>query len=194
MDFSFLSNLNWFDPMTYWVLSPIMLALALGAFSLLFEDIALFIGIAVIHHDPVLILPVFIGLYGGIVSGDLLLYGTGRWLNRLVLVKNLIQKPSVTNAVTNLRRRLWPMILISRAIPASRLPTFLAAGLMRVSMISFSLVILTSVALWTAFILFGGASLLHFVETKLNISPFWLLLPLIFFLLRPFISFLPRKV
>lgn len=165
-------------PEFYQQFSPWMLALALGLLTLLFEDVALLIGVGFVHQSPELALPVGVGLYAGIVIGDLLLYGAGRWLQHWPRLARWLAQPRIAQRATLLRGNLWPLIILCRAIPASRLPTFVAAGLLRVPALRFALVIAVSVLLWVGMVLAGGVSLIRFVEMSLGISALWLLLPL----------------
>jgi membrane protein DedA with SNARE-associated domain len=179
---------DWLDANALLQLSPVWMALLLGAFSLLFEDIALLIGVAILHHDMGLMWPVFLGLYVGIVGGDLMLYASGRWLNRFPAVARLSARPAVAARMGRIRAALFPMLVLSRAIPASRLPTFLAAGIARVSFAKFVLIIAVTVLVWTGAILFGGASLSIAFSQTFGFSLLWLFIPAAVFLLVPVFS------
>lgn len=168
---------HWFDPMTYWLLSPIVLAIGLGLLSLLFEDIALLLGIALLHHDSTLAYYIFSGLFLGILLGDFSLYIAGRWLKNMPFVTQMLMKPKMQRVSTKIGQHIIPMLIICRAIPASRLPTFLTAGVLKTPFKIFALIIVPSVLLWVTLILFAGFNLTHFVEETLHISSFWLLLP-----------------
>lgn len=169
---------EWFHPEHYWQLTPLMMALALGFFSLFFEDIALILGVAILHHDATLVMPVILGLYFGITGGDLLIYSAGRWLQHLPWVARRLAKPSTQTRIATIRGRMIPMLFICRGIPASRLPTFLAAGVVRVSVAKFVAISLITVALWVGLIVFGGFNLARVVEQNFGFSSLWLLLPL----------------
>ena len=196
MDIFLLNIQSWahslFDPATYWQLSPLMLALALAAFSLLFEDVALLIGVVIVHQDPQTALQVFLGLYGGIALGDMLLYAAGRWMNRMAFIQQHMQKPRFMQVIEKLRSNVWMMLIATRAIPASRLPTFVAAGLMRVPMPLFTVIIMSTVLLWTAIVLFVGVNIVEIFRNTFGFSPAWLLVPMLFFILKPlFVFFKP---
>ena len=166
-------------PEFYLQFSPWLIALALGLLSLLFEDIALVLGVALVHRAPEFGMPIFIGLYIGIVAGDLMLYGAGRWLKHWPRLQRWLDQPQIQRRAELLRGNLWPLIVLCRAIPVSRLPTFVAAGLLKVPVLPFTLVIATTVLAWVGLILFGGVNLTQFVEMTLGISALWLLLPLV---------------
>lgn len=169
---------EWFHPEHYWQLTPLMMALALGFFSLFFEDIALILGVAILHHDATLVMPVILGLYFGITGGDLLIYSAGRWLQHVPWVARRLEKPSTQARIATIRGRMIPMLFICRVIPASRLPTFLAAGVVRVSVTKFVAISLITVALWVGLVVFGGFNLARVVEQNFGFSSLWLLLPL----------------
>ena len=173
---------DWFHPEHYWQLTPLVMALALGFFSLFFEDIALILGVAILHHDATLLMPVMLGLYFGITGGDVLIYSAGRWLQHLPWVARRLAKPQTHARITTLRGRMIPMLFICRVIPASRLPTFLAAGVVRVPFAKYVALSLTTVALWVALIVLGGFNLARVVEQMFGFSSLWLLLPLAVFM------------
>lgn len=166
-------------PEFYLQFSPWLIALVLGLLTLLFEDVALVLGVALVHRAPEFGVPIFIGLYIGIVAGDLMLYGAGRWLKHWPRLQRWLDQPQIQRRAELLRGNLWPLIVLCRAIPVSRLPTFVAAGLLKVPVLPFTLVIATTVLAWVGLILFGGVNLTQFVEMTLGISALWLLLPLV---------------
>mgnify|MGYP003386417936 CR=1 FL=1 len=187
----FLTTLvaSWFEPMSYWQLSPVGLAVALALFSLLFEDVALLIGIATLNHNRDVAMPVFLGLFFGIVIGDVMLYATGRWLKNISMVQRFLARPSTHQRAVILKKNLLPMLVISRGIPASRLPTFLLAGVVRLNFMTFFSIIVPTVLLWVVLILFAGLNLAHLFEQSFGFSSTWLLLPLgILAVLFPFIN------
>lgn len=169
---------SWFEPMSYWQLSPVGLAVALGLFSLLFEDVALLIGIATLNHNHTLAMPVFLGLLVGIICGDILLYAAGRWLKNIPMIERFVARHATHERGLILKKNLLPMLVISRCIPASRLPTFLLAGVLKIRFLLFCSIIIPTVLLWVGLILFAGVNVSHFVEQTFGFSSVWLLLPL----------------
>jgi membrane protein DedA with SNARE-associated domain len=96
----------------------------------------------------------FLACFLGIWLGDVALYLAARWLGRPLLDTRLGRCLASPAAVERTeawfaRRGLW-LLAISRLIPGTRLPTYLAAGFLRVSLIRFSLVTAGAVAVWTA--------------------------------------------
>ncbi len=170
---------EWFQPEHFLLLSPVVMAIALAGFSLIFEDVAIIIGIALLHQDASLAVPVFCGLYFGIILGDALLYAAGRWLQHVPWVARKLASGKTQSRLPGLRSKVLPMLVICRAIPASRLPTFLAAGVLRVPLAYFLSIIVVTAALWVALVVFIGFNVANAIEGYFGFSSGWLLLPLV---------------
>ena len=88
----------------------------------------------------------------GIFFGDLMLYGLGRlgrpWLGKAPL-RWFISPADVARSSRWFKRRGALVILLSRFIPGTRLPTYVSAGLLRTNVWWFALNLLIPVALWT---------------------------------------------
>ncbi len=88
----------------------------------------------------------------GIFFGDLMLYGLGRmgrpWLGRAPL-KWVVTPAAVARSSRWFQRRGALVILISRFVPGMRLPTYVAAGLLRTRFWWFTINLFVPVALWT---------------------------------------------
>lgn len=94
----------------------------------------------------------------GIFGGDLLLYFAGRLLGR-PLARRLIAEPKLDRAAAWLAERGAKMVLVSRFTPGLRLPTYLAAGLLRTRFWSFAGYFLLAAAVWTPLLVLGSAFL-----------------------------------
>lgn len=98
----------------------------------------------------------------GIWIGDLGLYGLGAWLGR-PLVRRAPMSWFVDEEHLD-RAREWflhrgdRVLWIARFVPGTRLPTYVAAGTLRVSFARFAWVTLVACAVWTP--LLGGAAFL----------------------------------
>lgn len=113
----------------------------------------------------------------GIFLGDLMLY----WAGRLFDIRSRVAPQRLHDAQVWLQSHDLLAVLLSRFIPGLRLPTYLAAGLLRVPALRFSAVLLLAVLLWTPLLV--GATVLG-----LRHLPLWLLaLPLLFWLLFPYL-------
>ena len=89
----------------------------------------------------------------GIFLGDILLYLVGRVFGRVALrrapMKWFVREEDVTRASLWFQRRGMWAILFSRFLPGTRLPTYLAAGLLDTGFWKFSSYFLIAAALWT---------------------------------------------
>ncbi len=91
----------------------------------------------------------------GIFFGDLLLYGLGRlgrpWLGRAPL-KWVVTPADIARSSRWFLHRGALVILISRFVPGTRLPTYVAAGLLRTRFGWFAINLFIPVVLWTPFL------------------------------------------
>lgn len=98
----------------------------------------------------------------GIYFGDLLLFLAGRYLREPVLTRPpftwFIKPQALLNAEQWFEREGAKAIFASRFLPGSRLPTYVAAGLMGASFWKFSLYFFIAAAVWTP-LLVGLAAL-----------------------------------
>ncbi|NJL28218.1 MAG: hypothetical protein HC897_10155 [Thermoanaerobaculia bacterium] len=89
----------------------------------------------------------------GIFLGDVWLYLSGRWFGRPWLgrapLKWLVSPEAVARSARWFERRGALVIFLSRFIPGTRLPTYLAAGILRMSFWRFTVALFVPVALWT---------------------------------------------
>src|SRR5437870_1679354 len=114
----------------------------------------------------------FLGCFLGIWIGDALLYGLARGVGRPMM--HLSWARRFVDPVAVARSEQWFadkgawLLLSSRFVPGTRLPTYLAAGFLRLSFGRFLLVTGTAVAVWTVGIfLFAktlGSNLLRWLE------------------------------
>ena len=99
----------------------------------------------------------------GIVVGDLLLYAGGRLVGRPVVrvapLRWLIRREELDRACRWFTERGGALLLWGRFVPGTRLPTYVAAGVVRMPLMPFTFWILVAAALWTP-LLVGGAALL----------------------------------
>jgi len=107
-------------------------------------------------------LPGVVACLCGIFIGDMLLYLAGRVIGRPALAHRPLRwivRPERLRYSSEWFARRGPIaIVISRFLPGTRIPTFVAAGLLRTSAWSFSLYFLLAVSLWTPLLV--GASMI----------------------------------
>lgn len=134
----------------------------------------------------------------GIFLGDLLLYCLGRWLGRPALRKAplrwFIDERDVIASSHWFRQRGATLIISSRFLPGSRMPTYIAAGVLRMPFGKFLGIFLLAAALWTPCIVgvgyITGDVVLSFLE-RYERYAFWILISIIFSLIFLFNTLMP---
>ncbi len=98
----------------------------------------------------------------GLVVGDLLLYAGGRLLGRPVTriapLRWMIRQEELERACRWFTERSAALLIGGRFVPGTRLPTYVAAGVVRMPLIPFGLWIVVAAVLWTP-LLVGGTAL-----------------------------------
>jgi membrane protein DedA with SNARE-associated domain len=139
----------------------------------------------------------FLGCFLGIWIGDLLLYlaarGWGRPALKLRWVQRFVSVEAVARSETWFARQGVWLLIASRVIPGTRLPTYLAAGFLRLPFGRFALITGLAVSVWTLGI-FGlarvfGTALAEALQ-RWNRSAWWLLVALVIIL--GLLRYLPR--
>lgn len=144
--------------------------LGIAFFSFLSEDLACITAGGLAARMQLNLWSAILSSYVGIVAGDLLLYYTGyagggfllnaRWVSRYL-------KPEKIS-----RAKMWletsgaKMIVLSRFVPGTRLPTYVAAGVLRMPVARFTLLLLLAASVWTPLLVvasyLSGAWLLEY--------------------------------
>jgi membrane protein DedA with SNARE-associated domain len=97
----------------------------------------------------------------GIVLGDLALYGLGRCLGRAALSRTpwrwFLRENSIRRAASWFERNGLSAVVLSRFLPGTRLPTFVAAGLVRTRLAPFALYLCLAAMVWTPLLVAGSA-------------------------------------
>ncbi|MEP6913699.1 MAG: VTT domain-containing protein [bacterium] len=97
----------------------------------------------------------------GIFVGDILLFLAGRLLGRAALrrapLKWFVRTSDVERSSAWFRRRGMAAITLSRFLPGTRLPTYMAAGLLDTGLLKFTFYCLIAAAVWTPLLV--GASM-----------------------------------
>lgn len=142
---------------------PIWQALALGLATFAQEDIPTVTAAVLAAAGTLSTTAGFWGIFLGIWVGDLLLFGTARVLGRPVLdlawVKKRISADQVARQEAWFSKRGTWLLLSARMIPGTRLPTYLAAGVLRWPVGRFLAVTGGAAMVWTL-VWFGLARLL----------------------------------
>ncbi len=162
------------------MLSPEGMLVAIALATLVSEDLACIGAGVLVAEGHISFLLAAFSCFLGIVVGDVMLFAAGRWLGRAVVqrapLRWFIQPETLVWASKWLERNGATVISISRLTPGTRLPTYLAAGLLHTPFRKFLLYFLMAAAIWTPLIVgvsagLGGPFMHHpFLEHQ----PLWL--------------------
>ena len=161
-----------FDPMSV----PPIVGVALGVLLLLLaaatfasEDLACIAAGLLVGRGTLGFLPAVIACWAGIVLGDLWLYGMGRWLGRPALARAplrwFLSPEAIDRSSAWFEQRGLVIVLLTRFIPGTRLPTYFTAGVLRTGALRFLGAFVIAATLWTPLLV--GASAL-FGQEVLN--------------------------
>ena len=134
-------------------MSLLILMIAIAAATLISEDLAC-IGAGLLAARGVLNLPLAVtASFAGIVFGDILLFLAGKYLGRPALkyppLKWMIKDDDVMRSSRWFNAKGPAIIITSRFIPGSRLPTYFSAGVLDTGFWHFTLYFCLAAALWT---------------------------------------------
>lgn len=186
-------------------LGVLMVLIALG--TLVSEDLACIGAGLMVAHGTLTYPWAACAAFLGIFVGDLLLFGAGRLIGRPALRRRPFRwfiKDSALQESTEWFARRGPIvILFSRFVPGSRLPTYFAAGLLHLNFWSFFLFFLVAGLLWAPLLVWVastvGESVLDYLEryrhyTLGAVAAAALLLWLIWEVLVPLASYRGRRL
>ncbi len=127
--------------------------LAIAAATLISEDLTCIATGLMVAHGDISFLAGTLACFVGIALGDFALFGVGRLFGAAALTRRplrwFVSPASVEPARVFLERRGAWVVLATRFVPGTRLPTYLAAGLVGVRAHAFALWFLVAAALWT---------------------------------------------
>lgn len=133
---------------------PMLLAVLIVLSTFILEDAATIAAALLAAEgfiDPVLGLS---ALYTGIVVGDLLLYGIGRYAAGHPRTVRFVGQRRIKRGRTWLHHRLAPALIGARFLPGMRLPTYIASGFLKVSFFRFAMIAIAATAAWTGIFYF----------------------------------------
>jgi pimeloyl-ACP methyl ester carboxylesterase/membrane protein DedA with SNARE-associated domain len=148
------------------VIAVLLIAVA----TLVTEDLTCIAAGVLVARGAIGFVPAAAACAAGIFFGDLMLYGVGRlgrpWLERAPL-SWFVSTRDVERGTRWFERRGAAVIFLSRFLPGTRLPTYVAAGLMHTRLWWFAVRLFVPVALWTPLLvalsaLLGKRFLRHF--------------------------------
>src|SRR6516225_1672124 len=143
-------------PAGFQMWSPTLQAATLFLSTFVLEDVAT-VGAGLLLASGVLAWPLAFGAcFTGIWLGDAGLYGFARVVGRNWLERTFLKRFSAQVEQSEqwfARRGNW-ILIFSRLLPGARLPTYLAAGFLRLPLNRFLLITGTASLIWTLLILF----------------------------------------
>src|SRR5438876_2395991 len=151
---------------------PVAQAATLGLFTFVQEDVPTVSAALLAAAGNLTWKAGFIGCFLGIWIGDALLYllarGVGRPLLQFSWARRFFDPGAVARSEEWFAEKGTWLLLSSRFVPGTRLPTYLAAGFLRLPFGRFLLVTGTAVAAWTVGIFLlaktFGPDLLHWLQ------------------------------
>src|SRR5215831_14583821 len=145
----------------------------IAAATFISEDLTCIATGALIAAGKIGFLPGALACVAGIYFGDLLLYFAGRLIGRPIVrwkpLRTLLTEEKLDAASLWLEQRGAGVVILSRFTPGLRLPTYVAAGLLKTRFWAFSSYFLLAAFLWTP-ALVGAAALLGKSLTRLSFA------------------------
>ena len=143
-------------------LSLIVVMLLLAAATLVSEDLACIAAGLMVAQGAIGFIPATAACLFGIFVGDIGLYWSGRLIGQRALrmppISWVLSEARVAESAAWFERRGPLVILLTRFIPGTRLPTYFTAGLLKTSFVRFTIFFLIATTIWTP-LLVGAASL-----------------------------------
>lgn len=134
-----------------------LVILIIIAATFISEDLTVIAVGLLISHQQIDLGVGLIGCFMGIILGDFGLWAIGRFLGRRVLgwpvIRRRISEASLQKWGRVIDQHTGKAVLISRCLPGTRLPTYLAAGILARKSRLFLMWVSVAVFLWTPFLL-----------------------------------------
>jgi len=133
--------------------SPVLQGLLAAAATLIMEDPTTITCGLLVAEGNMSYWAALIGLTGGIVLGDLALYGIGRYAAGPVARWGIVRPGQIARAGKWYARNLVTAVVVCRFVPGSRAPGYMAAGILHAPFWKFALTVLIASGLWTVALL-----------------------------------------
>lgn len=134
-------------------ITALVVMLLLAAATLVSEDLTCIAAGIMASQGRLSFALATLGCFAGIFVGDLLLYFAGRWIGRPALkappLKWMISAGDLDRSSEWFNRQGAKVILLSRFLPGTRLPSYFAAGALETSFRLFAFYFLIACAIWT---------------------------------------------
>ncbi len=153
------------------------LALTLFLSTFVLEDVALASALVLISQGQMTFFEAVSICSLGIGVGDLGLYFLGRWASLVPYLRKKTHSPQFKTFLNSLKknRKMDYAVVISRAVPGTRIPTYLAAGVAKYSLLRFFILTVLSVVAWVVAALYFGRAFFSLFENQ------WALALVLFF-------------
>jgi len=151
---------------------------ALALATLISEDLACIAAGALVASGELDFASAAFACFAGIFAGDLGLFAAGRTLGRAAVTRRplswLVDAAALTRGSAWLERNGPTVIALARLAPGLRLPTYLAAGVLRTRARSFALYMGAAAAVWTPALVGAAALFAGTIESLLGRQRGWL--------------------
>ncbi len=125
----------------------------LAVSTLASEDFACIGGGLLASSGSVDLVPAILGCLLGIFFGDLAIYFIGRVFGatalELPILRHMVSAKALNRSSEWFEKRGVALVVLTRFFPGSRVPTYFAAGVVKVGWIRFTLALLLASAIWT---------------------------------------------
>jgi membrane protein DedA with SNARE-associated domain len=121
--------------------------------TLISEDLACIAGGLLVASGIIGFHYALLGCFIGILTADVLIYWMGRWIGTPILkwipFRWFISENDIQRAKEMFEFRGAEIIFVTRFLPGTRMPTYLAAGMLKTSFVSFFAYFFIAIAIWT---------------------------------------------
>ncbi|MCO5061021.1 MAG: alpha/beta fold hydrolase [Kiritimatiellae bacterium] len=143
--------------------SLLIVLVLIAASTLISEDLACIGAGLLVAHGLVAFPDAAIAAFAGIFGGDIMLYLAGRFLGRPLLRRApfrwFVREQAIQDSAEWFARRGPIVILASRFVPGSRLPTYFTCGLLRQHFWKYLLFFFIAGALWSPLLVWVASAL-----------------------------------
>ena len=159
--------------------SPLGLGLTLALATLISEDLTCIGAGLLVANDRISFLAASLACLAGIFAGDLALVLAGRWLGppslRRPPLSWFVHPASVERSARWFAEQGPVVVMFSRFVPGSRVPLFVAAGILRAPFVRIALALLLAGGLWTPLLVGLSAATGGAILARLELFEHWAL-------------------
>jgi membrane protein DedA with SNARE-associated domain len=170
-------------PFGFFEWMPLRQATTLGVLTFIQEDVPTVTAAVLAAAGNLTWSAAFWGCFLGIWVGDALLYSVARFFGRPIMNRPFARRFFDSNSIARSERWFdekgsW-LLVSSRFLPGSRLPTYLAAGFLRLNVWRFLAITAATVGVWTGLLFLvartAGAGLVEILRTwNTGVAAIWL--------------------